>query len=206
MQESQPSLISEEQKKIQKDMEIVQATEGFSRLTEKQKSIIKQSLYLQARAERGRKEWKLGDVRKYKNSEDYVDNRNCHSAVFCLETENMQALSKDAKADSDFFEAEYRPAKKIDELKKQIEEFGFPCALHISILRNSSPNKVHSSLVLGHDKKNNIVLWEKKSYDVENPYQIVTLDEMYIEYGSEYFYGLRKLRDRVKDLPKSNVA
>lgn len=204
MKESQPNLISEEQKNIQKNIEVAENTEGFSCLTEKQQRIIKQSLYLQTRAERGRKEWQPGETRKYKNTEDYVDNRNCHSAVFCLETENVQALSKDAKTDPGFFEAKYHPVKNIDELKKQIEKFGFPCALHVSF-----PNdrfKVHSSFVLGHDKKNNIVLWEKKSYDVKNPYQIITLDKMYTEYGSEYLYGIRKLRDKVKDLSKSNVV
>ena len=191
MQERQPSLISEEQKKIQKNIEVLQATEGFSRLTEKQKSIIKQSLYLQVRAERGRKEWEPGELRHYKNSEDRIDSTNCHSAVLSLEKEDLQELSKNKKSYPSFFEAEYFPIETIDELKKQIEKFGFPCVLHIR--RNSSSDEMHSSLVLGYDTQGKIVLWEKKGYEMKNPYQVITLDEIYSNYGNKY-YGLRKLR------------
>lgn len=42
-----------EQEKLNEDMEILASAEGFHSLTENQKRIIKQSLYVQARAERG---------------------------------------------------------------------------------------------------------------------------------------------------------
>ncbi|GEM_PF-3261500 len=194
MNENIPSLISEEQEKIKKNMEVAQNTEGFSRLTEKQKSIIKLSLYLQARAERGRNEWKSGDDRKYMNSEYYVDNRNCHSTICCLEKEDINALSKDAFNDSDFFEAKYNKVETINELKTKIEEFDFPCVLQIGISSSNDPyGKYHSSLALGHDGNNNIILWEKESSELKFPYQIITLDQIYNIYGNVY-YGLRKLR------------
>lgn len=207
MKESQPNLISEEQKRIQKNMEVVEATEGFSYLTEKQQRIIKQSLYLQVRAERGRKEWQPGETRKYKNTEDYVDNRNCHSAVFFLEKENLQEISENARDDSDFFKAEYVVVKEINALKKQIEEFGFPCVLHIGNSPSQDPSgKAHSSLVLGHNKEGEIILWEKESYDILHPYQVTTLDQIYRTYGDICsYYGLRKLRNGIKDLPESKI-
>ena len=199
MKESQQSVISEEQKKIQKDMEVVESTEGFFSLTERQKSIIKQSLYLQARAERA---MKLDDYIKHKNknSYNYVASRNCHSAVFSLEKENLQGTSEEAKADPDFFKAEYVSVKEISELKKQIEEFGFPCVLHIGTSSSQDPyGKAHSSLVLGHNKEDEIILWEKESYEVRNPYHIITLDQIYDTYGDIFYYGLRKLRAEVKE-------
>lgn len=204
MQESQPSVISEEQQKLQKNMEVAMATEGFSSLTGKQQQIIKLSLYMQARAER--KEGAT-DIRKYKNSYDHVYDRNCHSAIFSLEKENLQYLSEDAKANPGFFKAEYTPIKEMIELKKQIEEFGFPCVLHIRGPFNGYYGGLaHSSLVLGHDNKGNIILWEKESYEVKYPYQITTLDQIYDTYGDMFYYGLRKLRNVVKDLPESKIT
>lgn len=207
MQETQPSLISKEQENIQKDMEMAMTTEGFSRLTEKQQHIIKLSLYMQARAGREIERWKLGNDRTYISSYDYVSERNCHSAIFSLEKENMRELSEDAKADTNFFKAEYNTVATIDELKRRIEEFGFPCVLHIG--RSSSDDaqaKEHSSLVLGHDNAGNIVLWEKESYEAIHPYQITHLNNIYDTYGNIRYYGLRKLRSGLENLSESKTV
>ena len=195
------NLISEEQKKLQKDMEIVMATEGFSLLTKKQQQILKQSLYIQARAERKTEEERYADNHKYKDSQKYVADRNCHNAIIDLEKEkSLQDLPVSAKIEPNFFEAKYVSVKTVDELKKQIEKFGFPCVLHVSSSNKNSDSttKAHSSLVLGHDNKDNIIVWEKKSFGIPWPYQIITLDQVYNTYGNNYYYGLRKLRSDIK--------
>ncbi|MFA6274175.1 MAG: hypothetical protein WC662_03365 [Candidatus Paceibacterota bacterium] len=199
------NLISEEQKKLQRDMEVVMFTEGFSRLTKKQQQIIKQSLYLQIRATRKDDNGPHGyryDP-KYQNSRDYVAEMNCHAAILSLEKE--QSLKSFSQAeikenlDNDFFIADYIYVDKINKLKEKAEKFGFPCVVHIKspLDRPIRADVYHSFLVLGHNKENKIVIWDKAGFEVSHPYRIKTIDNIFDNYGDCSDWGFRKLRSKI---------
>ena len=89
--------ILEENEKVQKQIEIARATEGFSHLTEKQQQIIKLSLYMQARGERYDTDENENILKVNKKSTQYVADKNCHTSILNLENEDMTKAPGDVR-------------------------------------------------------------------------------------------------------------
>ena len=165
-QELQKSSISLEQEKIKSDMELLVNTEGFTFLTERQQKLIRQSLYIQARAERGTDEasaaaitkdyWRkdvtrikhdfqLDDQhkerRQYKNSQNHIVKWACYDAVANLEKEKGLTETPDNLPD-DFFGGEYNQVKSFEELTQNVITFGVPSILHVYVPPYSVPHGV----------------------------------------------------------------
>ena len=189
MQESYPehSPLQTEQQKLMEQMDTMSHTEGYALLTENQRRLLEQSLYVQARSERP------GSYVKYKTSKKHVHCWNCHYSVANLEEGKGLSAERDSTPE-EFFTADYRKVEDITELKNFLESFAFPLVLQISATPDGGLNNIwHSCLVLGHGKKGELVVWEKKN--PEEPYRVTSLEEVYNyykDYGNVY-WGARKL-------------
>lgn len=227
--------IQDERAELEKDLETLECTEGFSRLSIKQQRIIKQSLYIQARAERGTDEasaWAIvskerGYVidsthihntptlerfyleggpnpndRKYANSQIFVANYHCHSAIFQLENELPRTLER-PKLPQDFFLTDYYLQKQYEDVVSLFEGKDFPQVLHVlshmdtnhrsrGYIYNEGFHTDHSALVLGHDKDGDLLVWEKEGDNL--PFRLTKLKQVYDEYSKSPFWGIRDLK------------
>jgi len=191
MQESYPehSPLEAEQQKLAEQVDTMLHTEGYAHLTENQRRLLEQSLYVQARSERP------GPYVKYKTSKKHVDCWNCHYSVANLEEEKGLSAERDETPEG-FFAADYRKVEGTAELKSFLESFEFPLVLHVSDTPKSGLYGIgiwHTCLVLGHGKNGELVVWEKKNPG--EPYRVTSLEEVYNyykDYGDVY-WGVRKL-------------
>ncbi len=179
------------QEKLKVDMEVLRATEGWSRLSLRQQKIIEHSLYVQTRVERPSAE-------QYTDSQDREAEWYCHAAIWSLEHE--QALTVEAPELDDieesFYEGDYFKADSLDSLRDAIMKAGFPLVVHIA----QAPPPLtllqsHTFLALGIDPAGDVVVWEKAAERL--PFQRSTLSKIYGEYTSdqkEYYWGIRPLR------------
>lgn len=202
--------LSDEKKEIDHDLHVLERTEGFADLSDRQKQIIRVTLAVQARANRESVTstyQNLGMVDRVKRflnnrNEDsrYCDSRThitrwyCHGAIASLEEEEF---SGDWPKDNPvhFFDAAYHNVNDELEVKKAIEFCGFPCVVHVNDDSNNNKGEetqYHSFLALGHNDSGEIVVWHKEGFDY--PYQVTTVSEVFDQYGPRYHWGVRKLR------------
>lgn len=195
-----------EMERIKRDLAILEATEGFARLTPRQQQIIRTSLFLQARAERDMHpnhkndpwyyDWfkRSSHVPEYQESLSHVKHWYCHAAIASLESGQLSGDIPPEHPDS-FFNAAYFVIHDIQELKQAISFFDFPTVVHVNSDSDNLIGEVsqyHSFLVLGYDQEKNIVVWEKEGFSY--PYRITTLKQVYVEYNNFRYWGVRKLR------------
>src|SRR3989339_263798 len=198
--------LGQEREKIVCDFAILEATEGFAQLTEKQREIIRVSLIVQARAERDMDpshkndpwyyDWRKrrGLRAKYQGSLEHIKQWYCHVAVAALENEDLSP-TRPPNCKREFFDGAYLDIDQEFELRKAVEFFGYPCVVHVSTeLGNSSgeTTKFHTFLALGHGPKGEIVVWEKQRIGL--PYRVVSLSQVYDDYSHAHFWGFRNLR------------
>ncbi len=185
-------LLSLEQEKLKADMEILTATEGWSRLSIRQQKIIEHSLYVQARAERT-------EAQRYEDSQNRSAEWYCHAAIWSLEHEH--SLTTEAPEldhiEESFYEGDYFIPDSLDSLREAIVKVGFPLVVHIA----QAPPPLtllqsHTFLALGTDSAGDIVVWEKTAEQL--PFQRSTLSKVYEEYTAKgekpYYWGVRPLR------------
>lgn len=164
--------LSKERDYFWEEVQMLQRTEGFPRLTQEQQSFILLSLY-------------FPDTLTHQDS--------CHLAIQTLE-EGIADRTRQENFPSDFFKAEFIPVFNQTEATQILEAFSFPCVVHIqrrnhSILREQPQ---HTFLALGHNNCSDIVIWEKEGLTL--PFRLTTLDSELDRYGPGKFWGLRKLR------------
>lgn len=205
--ESRDLSFEAEREKYRRDLASLEQTEGFGKLTPRQQQIIRVSLYLQARAERDMhpehkndpwyydwfksiSEFKPG----YQECLHHIQEWYCHAAIASLESGSLQGMHPQPHPKK-FFDAEYFEFKCEYDLERMINYFGFPTVVHI----NSKPanfvgeeSQYHSFLALGYGPTKSILVWEKNGFNF--PYRVVNLEEVYEEYQSFRYWGLRKLR------------
>lgn len=212
----------------------LESLEGYQALSEKQQQMIRVSLALQQRAERGsdaasaRQIERLnGEVvitrrpdepydhtwiddlgkklpRTYSNSQNRIDDWYCCAAVEAIEHAQDFSLTSGSfdYSDSEFFEGiEYHQnIASSDDLEAfialEIDQRSLPLVLDIG--NDYFPSGVHSALVLGKDSETGeVTAWEKEA--VGRPFRLVTLAEIFERYGPGFHWGVRPLRDVVKD-------
>ncbi|EKD53188.1 MAG: hypothetical protein ACD_61C00120G0002 [uncultured bacterium] len=196
-----------EREKIKRDLAILEATEGFSLLTPRQRKIIRVSLLLQARAERDMDpyhkndpwyyDWhkRSGYSPKYQGSLQHIIQWDCHGAIASLESGQPLGYEPPENPKA-FYDAEYFELTNAYQVAQAIESVGFPCVVHVNeVLGNIDGEKTqwHSFLALGHDEHKNIVTWEKTGFNL--PYRVARLNQVVDDYSvTTYYWGFRKLR------------
>lgn len=205
----------EEKQKREADLNRLRQTEGWKKLTDRQKRIIELSLYVQQRAERGTS---LGSARAisvhddgvsinpgdpdmdsgyiksdYGESQGLVGGMWCFSAVKYLE-------SQDESNDS-FFQVDYFKDQGWNEFVRNIDSVGFPCVGFSKRVRSTETGEAlrprHAFVVLGRDISGRYVVWEKQ--DPNMPFRILDLEGVYKKYHDENGdmgsdWGFRSLR------------
>lgn len=223
MKESLPGINqyqSIERQKIADDLTVLQNTEGYSLLSERQKQIIRVALYIQARSKRKDSIEETNkfmslyrtflNVKKgqdiYRESRLHIEQWYCHGAIAALEA-GCFAGEEPEDNPIDFFDAAYFAVNDEYDVKKAIEFFGFPCVVHVNEEKENfkgEDTQYHSFLALGHGEDNKIIVWDKQGFRC--PYRVTTLSEVFEEYGPNYFWGVRKLRSNpVIDIPTDNL-
>lgn len=181
----------------------LESTEGYWLLTPKQRQIIRVSLFIQERAERGMHpshkndswyyDWKKEN--SYQKSLDHIGYWYCHAAVSGLEKEKYSGTCP-PPCSHEFFNGQYFIASNVDQVSEVVEEFGFPCVVHIGGENGNfhgETNRYHTFLALGHDQDGKILIWEKIRKG--EPYRIATLNDVFKSYGKDLFWGVRKIAE-----------
>ena len=139
-----------EKRRLEKSITILEATEGFAVLSDRQRRIVKLTLYITERANRslipGMKS--MGAIGPYSESRRHLIDRNCHSSLAGVEVENILAVDPD-NIPPDYFEANYYDSESLNEIESKIENFGFPCVVITSLEcgnENGENTKEHSFL------------------------------------------------------------
>lgn len=134
-------------------------------------------------------------TRKYRKSQNHIADWYCHAAISNLETPIPLDEPPGRDLPENFFKAEYTQVKDYEELKKRIEEFGYPSVVHISQAEKNFDLvdlQVHSFLVLGKNQNDEIIIWDKQGYMLS--YRAGTLQEIYNEYNQSWnSWGIKKL-------------
>lgn len=181
------------QEKLKGDLEILRATQGWSRLSPRQQKIIEHSLYIQTRAERT-------DAQGYTDSQDRTVEWYCHAAIWSLEHE--QSLTVEAPKfdtiEESFYEGDYFKVDSLHSLRGAIIKAGFPLVVHVAqVPPPLTLLQAHTFLALGTDSKGDVVVWEKANERL--PFQRSTLSEIYREHTTsdqkKYYWGIRPLRN-----------
>lgn len=141
--------------------------------------------------------------RKYRESQNTIAKLNCHRAVRSLEVNNFSNLDPE-KEDLSYFETNdttiansMEGSETGNEIGEKIKEVGYPCVF-ISYKDNLVKQPEHSFLVLGPNKKGEIICWDK--VDWGRPFRVTTLSKLLEENYyqphkySKYTFGVRKLR------------
>lgn len=199
--------LENQRKMYQKDLSLLESTEGFPFLTEKQKKIIRVSLLIQARAERDLDpkhkndpwyyDWfkfKRDLKPAYRECQEHIKNWYCHSAVASLEN-GCLAGERPPEHPKEFFDANYFEVRCEYELERAINFIGYPAVVHANLEKdnfNGEDTQYHTFLALGHNAENNIVVWEKAGFDF--PYRVTDLSTVYEDYRGLNYWGVRKLR------------
>lgn len=195
-----------EREKYRRDLTILEGTEGWQLLTDRQRQIIQTTLYLQNRSERDMDpvhkndpwyfDWfkKTKYIPQYQASLGHVKRWYCHAAIASLENGSLTGI-RPPKHPIAFFDASYLKISDIKELKTALESTQFPAVTHVSLepanIKGEDP-VYHSFLSLGHDSNHDIVVWDKEGFGF--PYRVTTLKTIYDEYCSFSYWGIRKLR------------
>jgi hypothetical protein len=210
----------EEKQKRETDLKRLKQTEGWEKLTDRQKKMIEISLSVQQRAERGTDEpsyraierWN-GDVRIKKEDElgayledgsrfdfgkrRYELSQNAIAQIGCLEA--IELLEGDIQKDmrkmieGGFYLSKNFRDSGFDDFKKNIGNSGFP----LVVFTNEdgieySPYMVrHAFIVMGKDEQGEYVVFQK--HDPGEQVEVVNLEEVYNE-RKMIAWGIRPLR------------
>lgn len=195
-----------EREKYRSDIATLEATEGWSLLTDRQREIIRTTLYLQARAQRDMHpdhkndpwyyDWfkKANWTPKYQASMAHILNWYCHVAVYALENCDLSA-EYPPDCPLEFFDGAYFEVRQYYEITKAIEFFGFPSVVHVSDENGNlsgEDKKYHTFVAMGHGINGEIVVWEKIRQ--REPYRVTTLKQVHNDYSNILYWGVRKLR------------
>lgn len=202
----QSQSLEKEKEKLRSDLAVLEATEGYSKLTPRQQQIIRVSLCIQARAERDMHpnhkndpwyyDWFKAEkfLPRYKKSLEHIQKWYCHASVAALETGDLSP-SRPPNCPKEFFDAAYFEIHQESELKKVLEFFDYPSVVHIGCelgKERGEMTKQHTFLALGPNQKGDIIIWEKTK--VRLPYRVTTLSQVYEDYSDSHCWGVRKLR------------
>jgi len=207
--------LSDEKEEINRDLQILEKTEGYSSLSVRQKQIIRVSLAVQARANReGVTNYcvnkgiirrvrrflnRTSEETRYQASGRHVIRWYCHGAIASLEGEDFEGeWPKDNPIE--FFNASYFEVASEYDVKKAIEYYGFPSVVHVNEASDNlegEDSQYHSFLALGHNEDGEIVVWHKEGF--RYPYKVTTLHSVYEVYGPSYFWGVRKLKNATSE-------
>ncbi len=213
--------VQQEIEGVKKDIEKLSSTDGWGKLSDKQKQYIQDSLYVSKRAYREvgttnprygfrlsdelailkEKEGKVPTLHsKYTESQNRISDWYCHYSVFVLENDGKTPNQPIKKVDNDFTNEEFKKYSTLADLETKIAGMEYPCVVQISERDDNSDfdvdEMIHSFVVFGKAPEGYLV-WEKS--DLGQTYKIKTLEELYKDvYEGEkedYFYwGVRKLR------------
>lgn len=232
---------TEEITQIRSETSRLESLEGYNKLTDYQQRLIKASLYIQARAERGTdfssnfaiesaknnyvtdetrilsKEsldymFKSGSgpnpaLRKYESSQNFIGEWYCHAAIAALEAQSSIS-AEPSTIPENFFEAEYRIIRAYQQAQDLIDAHGYPCVVHIALSQPANFNEghntvAHSFLALGKNEEGNIIIWDKKNFEL--PFRTTTLQNVYDTYGPDWVYGVRDLRTLKQETETDNI-
>lgn len=178
----------------QEKFAVLESTEGYASLSEKQRRFIKASLYVQARTER-EKDFDKNLGEKYRESRRIISDLNCHTSI--LNLENGVILFMDPEEiPFRFYNAEYFNPSSLKEVESIIEKFGFPCIVNIGKW-DPDPEveefrgDYHSFVVLGH-YKDEIIVWDKEGFN--SPFRLTNLRKEYSTYNDSdrFYWGFRR--------------
>lgn len=176
-----------ENEKLKSDLEIIFETEGWKKLSEKQRQFIKVSLLVQSRADRP-------ETQINTDSRERIAKWNCHYSTFVLENEGKESENKN-QINKSFFVAEYEKTSTLAELESRIEKMSYPLVVHISKIENNDhlddDEQRHTFVLLG-KKEDQFICWEKQDFHL--PYQVVDLETIYRRFPEPTnYWGLRAL-------------
>jgi len=211
--------LEQEKVRLKRDLALLEATKGYSMLSDTQKELIRITLYLQARAERDMHpehindpwyyDWMVKDgskEAKYQNSLKHIKRWNCHGAIAALERGNLSILEDPPENTREFFNAHYAKIKNESEIRAIIETIGYPCVVHVNEeLGNTYGEETqwHSFLALGEISGGKIITWEKIGFEL--PYRVAFLSNIFFEYDYAEYWGFRKLRNIGEKKPHSST-
>ncbi|MFA7194037.1 MAG: hypothetical protein WC087_03925 [Candidatus Paceibacterota bacterium] len=182
-------------------IELLESLDGYAKLSEKQKQIIRTFLYLEDRSNR-----EDANV-DYQKSLAHKDAWYCHAAVVSVELERVvdelaiypenihRAIENETKFDSHFMKADYIDSDKTQqEVEDFIEEVGFPCTVVFSWFDGLEFDMLaHSCIALGKDETGRLIVWEKK-----NAREACRV----INFGEVYDFYEQGLKDHNKAFPQ----
>ncbi len=168
---------------------------GYQNMTPAQQRLIRLSLYVQDRAVRTSK------LSSYSKSGEVVDAWFCTAAVSAIEQADVLGIETAveevfvySELDESFFEGmEYSEkitdyASLLQFVQDKIDIYSLPLVLDVA---TATFKGVHGCIILGIDDENNMLIWQKEG--VKLPFSVVTLKDVYADYPSGYFWGVRKL-------------
>jgi hypothetical protein len=219
------SLDSNPRAEEKQDREIQHATleslEGFSRLSEKQKSYITATLYIQQRAERGTDPVSASRIQEmpkhfegFAHGGSYIahsdlsvrehpaDKGKYFSSQLLIMSEYChQAISKlesygDEKSpSSEWREAgpigSYAELEELIALSQSTDKLPFVAEIWDGTPYEKGTMRVHSTLLLGKNNEGEFMVWEKTGFHM--PFQLIPLKQVYESYAKYTGWCMRSL-------------
>lgn len=178
--EAAPPIADRSAKDLERDYALLESLEGYQKLTEEQKNIVRGTLLVQKWSDLPPMEAEYLGIDREK-AREHILPKYCHLAVAALETKGLAERVGGNK----FFDGDYRPLETLDQVEKLVTDAGFPCVIHVGSKdpMTIDPNYEaawagvqHTCLALGRDKQGNIIVWEK---DGSGPYSLTPLKVVY---------------------------
>ena len=191
--------IKKEQTERNEQFEKLEQLDGFNNLSEKQKQMIRMSLYVQQRAVRGTDEasaenielnedgeanidikfsTREGGSSKYNSSQRHIYNWYCHAVVGSVEA--TKVIDPISYTNTPGVEGHVLTNKEDFDafIELELNSRPLPAVLHLL----DKGVFVHSALILGKAGSGDYIAWEKLGYGL--PYRIVSLEEIYNDYSA----------------------
>ncbi len=178
----------------------LQELPGFQNLSVDQQRLIKLSLYTQQRRERA----SIGDATQYRRTKEHVWNLYCTAAVAVIEDPTLlSTLRMEGRIPAHALEhisfwdnIDYNYSAKglgLYKFKHAVAAMSFPLILD---LQSGTTKGVHTALLLGFNKKGQLMVWEKQGMAL--PYRVVPIETIAQDYADrECKWGIRSIKTPV---------